>query len=215
LEKLKRELARGVEAGPYLVYAKQFTPGRFVEEENTRILVARGGREAHLLFLKLFHGRPPHYAPWVELYAINWEPLPGLRYADSALERKLLSLVAGHLPPGGKIHVEYLGDRETEEQLQRGYPEPASRLGYLLFTLGFTWLKDWYFPEGFLEGEFKLQGEKPLTEADRERQLSRAAAALRRFLGEKCDDEVCLRARSRAERLLEAIAGRLVLDAAV
>lgn len=205
LEKLKADLLRGVRENNYMLYATGFIPGRFVEEENTRIMVVQGNTKALLMFLKLFHGRHPYYAPWVELYAINWNPLPELHYAGSRLEEKFLSIIASNLPPGSKIYVEYLGDRETEEQLQRGYPEQTSRLGYILFTLGFTWLKDWYFPEGFLEGGFKIQGEKPLTEADRSRQLTRAARELKAFISKECRDDVCRRARARAEKLLEMI----------
>lgn len=205
LEKLKKELLRGIRIGGYTLRAVRFEPGRFAEEENTSIMVAGGGGESRLMYLKLFHGRGSYYKPWVELYAIDWNPLPGLRYAGSVLEEKLLSTIARSLPPGGKIYVEYLGDSETERQLQRGYPEQTSRLGYILFTLGFTWLKDWYFPEGFLEGGFKIQGEKPLTEADRERQLAKAEGVLRAFLEEECADVVCHRARERAVKLLQMI----------
>ena len=46
--------------------------------------------------------------------------------------------------------------------LELSVPPHLTRLGYLLLKNGFTWLKDWYFPEGFREGAPKLQGEKSL-----------------------------------------------------
>ena len=202
---LIRMLAGGVRLGGYTVRADRVARGRFAEEENARLLVEKGGKRARLMYVKVFHGRGRYYRRWVELYAIEPEPLPGLRYHGSRLERELLSLVSSALGGGDKIHVEYLGDWETEAQLQRGYPEAASRLGYLLFKLGFTWFKDWYFPEGFLEGEYKLQGEKPASEEDRARQLGRMAAELKRFLREPCGDWVCMRARGRAQAVLAEI----------
>lgn len=57
-----------------------------------------------------------------------------------------------------------------------------SRLGFELFKNGFTWFKDWYFPEGYLEGGRKLQGEKPLNDKAKLAQLKRIQQEVREFL---------------------------------
>ncbi len=118
------------------------------------------------MIAKIFWGRK-YYKPWVELFGIspllNFGNRP-VKYFDSTIEDKILELFSKFLGPGGKIYVECEQDIETLFVLTRNFPIPVSRLGFKLFKNGFTWFKDWYFPEGYLEGGRKLQGEKPLDE---------------------------------------------------
>ena len=64
------------------------------------------------------------------------------------------------------MYIEYLTDEETRVQLQRGYPLFLSRLGYIMLNVGFTCFKDWYYPEGWLEGGPKLECQLPVNCSD-------------------------------------------------
>jgi hypothetical protein len=78
--------------------------------------------------------------------------------------------------------VTYEGDSETAKVLERDAPAAVSRLGYILFQHGATWFKDWYFPEGFMEGGRKLQGEKAITPEKKTRHLENISGELHGFL---------------------------------
>ena len=49
---------------------------------------------------------------------------------------------------------------KTAEELKKGIPPALLRLGFELARRGFTYVRDRYIPEGLMEGEHKLQGEK-------------------------------------------------------
>jgi hypothetical protein len=149
----------------------------------------------------------------VELYGINprLELKEKYEYFDSDLEGNLLEVISSKLEGGGKIYVEYQEDRETAYGLQYDFPFPITRLGYKLFNLGFTWFKDWYFPEGGSEGTQKLQGEKPLDEDASKRHKETRIAEIKEFIkkmkkkekGGSGDHNVYLRnALKRAEDIL-------------
>ncbi len=164
LKKAVEKLARGVEVDEYLVYAKRVTRGRFKEEVNLDLYLKREREESFLLYAKIFYGRKPYYKPWVEIFGINDKPVIGeyvIKYFESKYEDSILSFFSKHIEAGGRIFIEYLKDYETWKQLEVGVPPPATRLGFKLFKLGYTWFKDWYFPEGFMEGGQKLQAENP------------------------------------------------------
>ncbi|MCS7105300.1 MAG: DUF1122 family protein [Thermofilaceae archaeon] len=145
-------------------------PGRFVEERNFE-LYSGGSR---LLVLKCFNGRPPFYGRWVEVFnVVKTFQLEGtsLPFAGSDYEKTLLSFLAGELKPGETLFIEYGYDLETERLLRLGAPSVLTRLGFLLLQLGFTRFRDWYYPEGFMEGGQKLQCDKPLDGEARARHL--------------------------------------------
>jgi len=186
LGRAKREVVKGLAVEGFTIYAKGVQKGRFEEEADLDIYVKKGKEEEHLLFVKVFEGRKPVYRAWVEVFGITeYVKLGGqvIHYFDSALEDRLLRLFSDALGPGEKIYVEYYNDEETRKQLELGVPLPATRLGYKLFSLGLTWFKDWYFPEGFMEGGQKLQAEKPLDDRARRRQLSTIRERLEVFVG--------------------------------
>jgi hypothetical protein len=117
------------------------------------------------MYINTFLGFEPYYRPWVEFFGINNEMTLGkddFNYFNSELENILLKTFSDALGAGGKIFVSYEGDKETTYGLTYGIPTTATRLGNKLYELGFTWFKDWYFPEGGSEGAQRLQGEKPL-----------------------------------------------------
>lgn len=145
-------------------------PGRFVEERNFELY--SGG--LRLLVVKCFNGRPPFYGRWVEVFNVaKTFQLEGtsLPFAGSDLEKILLKILADELKPGETLFVEYGYDLETEYLLRLGAPPVLTRLGFLLLQLGFTRFRDWYYPEGFMEGGQKLQCDKPLDEEARARHL--------------------------------------------
>lgn len=185
LENIMSVLERGVTVGGYTIYGKYMGTGRFIEEHNIHVYIKRHVYEDVLLYMKLFEGRKPYYKPWIELYNIRKTVVLGHRvveFFDTEIEDTILNLVASSLENGGKIYVEYINDIETSIQLSRGYPIPVTRLGYKLFLRGFTWFKDWYFPEGFMEGNPKIQGEKPLDKRHEVRQLKEIAKDVEEFL---------------------------------
>jgi hypothetical protein len=172
LEKTVESLRTGIHVDGHTIYTYKTYKGRFREEQDIEIHVRNNSAEAHMLYAKVFHGRPPEYSPWVELFEINERLRLGGRttsYFDSPFEDSILKLFADNLAAGAKMFVEYYNDDETRAQLEAGMPVVICRLGHKMFKLGFTWFKDWYFPEGYMEGNQKLQGEKPLNSNVRKR----------------------------------------------
>jgi len=216
LEKVVREIVKGIEINGIRAYAKKITTGRFKDEVNLGIYGKEDSEEKFLLYVKVYYGREPYYRPWVEFFSINSHIglKKSIEFFDSLIEENLLGFFSGPLGPGSKIYIEYLSDRETSYGLMHGFPPPITRLGYELFRLGFTWFKDWYFPEGGSEGGQKLQGEKPLNEEARKRHLRNIGSEVLFFMkieavtGESINEEYkryLLRARDRAERLLKQV----------
>jgi hypothetical protein len=130
-------------------------------------LTAVWGAGQYPLAVGLFHrGVFPAYN-WVELVRYLGRA-PG---APPIEEVRLFRLLGGLVPAGGSIMVEYEspGLEETAAILALGYPPPCTPLGYALLAAGCLSFRDWYIPEGGLEGPRKLQGFKPLDEGTRQR----------------------------------------------
>ncbi len=121
--------------------------GRFAEEEN--ISVGKDGRR--LLFIKAFYGRRPYWKEWVELFHIEPE------FFGSPLEDELYHILAKYFR---RVFVEYYEDTQTLRELKAGKEPQETRLGSKLRALGYRSFRDWYYPEGWMEGGYKLQAEK-------------------------------------------------------
>ncbi|MCS7116345.1 MAG: DUF1122 family protein [Nitrososphaerota archaeon] len=195
LENAVKAVIKGIMVNSFTIYAKRSFKGRFREEVNLDVYIRsnKGGEEAFLLYVKVFYGRKPYFRPWVEFFEINsvirlneW----AFEYFDSIFEDTLLSNFSKAIGPGGFIYVEYYNDEETKRQLDADLPIVVSRLGYKLFRLGFTGFKNWYFPEGFMEGGVKLQGEMAISDEVRDRQLKDIYNELKTFLNRMKDLEV-------------------------
>lgn len=207
------KLAAGITVGELKILARKTSRGRFAEETNLEVLVKRGFYDDYLLTVKVFHGRRPFARPWAEIFNINnllsldGEPLA---FFGSSIEDSVMKVFADSLRGGESIFVEYFEDKETLDVLKEGLPAPLTRLGFKLFCLGFTWFKDWYFPEGFLEGGQKLQAEKPLDEEARARHLRMTSLEVRRALDglslPEADDEMLRSIQMRAD-IITSIAG--------
>ena len=178
-------LEEGMVIAGMTIQGQPIANSRFREEQNIRLNVADRDRPVPLMYVTVFTGRPPYYRPWIELFDIYSRFLldgRAVEYYDSDLEYGILEFFSNALSPGENLFVEYLRDHEPKQQLDAGVPVPASRLGKLLFDMGFTWFKDWYFPEGFMEGEPKLQAERSLDPQAAKRQLGMRIDELEGFL---------------------------------
>lgn len=199
------KIISGITINEFNVYAKIIHKGRFLEETNLDIYLKMNQFEHFLLSVKIFRGRKPYYRPWIEIFNINNEISIGnkpLTYFNSNLEDAVLSFFSQLLDHGESIYVEYYNDIETKKQLEANIPPVISRLGYKLFTLGFTWFKNWYFPEGFMEGNMKLQGEKPLNNTSKSEQLRKIHEEIKAFLTNAKDNEwYTIKAKERARLL--------------
>ena len=163
-------------------------PGRYPEERDA-VVAAEDGRP--VIRVKYFAGRrSAGVPPWIEA---------GVARDDEGFLRELVAALADLLPPGGRLMVLY-GDDETERGLKRRFPPPVTPIGAALHAAGCTWFKDWYFPEGWLEGQFKLQGNKPVSEEARLANTAALRAEVEGWLAdtEGTSDELALRARGRA-----------------
>ena len=181
---------RTTSRGPLRV--AKMKPGRFPEERDA---VVRAG-DTPVIRLKHFAGRPSAgVPPWIEA---------GLARDDEGFAAELIAALADLLPPGGRLMVVY-GDDETEAGLKRRFPPVVTPIGSALFAAGCTWFKDWYYPEGWMEGELKLQGNKPSSEEAREAHLAELRSTVERWLAEtvEADDELVARARERARAALD------------
>ena len=165
--------------------------GRFPEEEDAVACLD----EKPVLRLKYFAGRPSAgVKPWIEASVVR---------GDEGLAAELVRALAELLPPGGYLMVSY-GDDETERGLKRRFPPIATPLGKALYDAGATWFKDWYYPEGWMEGGMKLQGNKPVSDEARQAHVAELRAELETWLravGE-AEDDLVARARRRARAVL-------------
>jgi len=140
MEDFKKELSQ-------YFYLHKVEVGRFVEEEN--ITLAKDGKR--LMYIKAFYGRKPYWKEWVELFHID----PS--FFGSNFEDKLYQIVSKYFR---RVFVEYYEDKQTLEELKSGKPAEETRLGSKLKALGYKYFRDWYYPEGWMEGGYKLQAER-------------------------------------------------------
>lgn len=186
-------LSKGVPTERLLLRARNKFKGRLAEEENLDVYAGRD----RLLSAKFFYGRKPYYFPWVELFTVN------PTFFGSHFEPHLLRLISANIGQGGRIFVEYEGDDETREGLISGIPAPATRLGYLLFIEGFTWFKDWYFAEGFYEGDIKLQGEKPTDRNSKKKHHKEIKNEMKEFIARPPSGRYVKEGLERAQKVLK------------
>ena len=171
--------------------------GRFPEELDAVVHAGDAARPA--IRLKFFRGRrSAGVLPWIEASLA--------RDADEAYQGELVAALAELLPPGGYLMVGY-GDDETERGLKRRFPPAVTPLGKALLDAGCTWFKDWYYPEGWMEGGMKLQGTKPVSTESRAQGLGAVHTEVAEWLdagdGDSGPgDELLARARERAQEVL-------------
>ena len=187
-ELLKETISRlreGINVQGLKLYCSEPEQGRFAQEINVELLVSKGYGHKHLLYVKLFTGRA-YYRDWIEIFGIS-KDIAGIYYFGSQIESIVLDLFS---PLTGRIFVEYFDDMETVRELSSGVPPALSRLGFELAKRGFSWFKDWYFPEGLMEGGHKLQAEKATNSLHTKRHIDGLKRELRSFLEKAGDDRL-------------------------
>ena len=120
--------------------------GRFVEESNFELyiddrLVAVG---------KIFAGRPPYWGPWAEFYLLT---------GPSTEAEEAFRAIASELGWRGHIMVYYSNHPDIFKAVEAGVDVRETWLGRLMESVGCRPTKVWYFPEGGLEGDVKIQCE--------------------------------------------------------
>lgn len=183
MKDLIERLKEGIEIDGGKLLRARVKKGRFAQELNLDLYL--DGRS--LLHAKLFLGRGP-YREWVELFGLSRE------IYGTDLEGKILDLFS---PYTGRLFIEYFEDLRTAEELKRGVPPALSRLGFELAKRGFTYVRDWYIPEGLMEGGHKLQGERAESEDVQEKRFKRLEEELGEFLRRSGDEELKNRALER------------------
>ncbi len=177
LERTLSLLRRGIKCGDFILFSSEPEQGRFAQEINLKLFLKKGNQKQHLLYAKIFKGRA-YYRDWIEIFGLSKDIL-GEPYFGSDIETEVLDLFA---PLTGRLFVEYYNDMETVRELSLGVPPSLSRLGFELGRRGFTWFKDWYFPEGLMEGGHKLQAEKPRNASHLSKHIENLKGELETFL---------------------------------
>ncbi len=192
MERVVNILREGLRADDLLVKGRELK-GRFAEERVVQVFNLSGGREKHLLNLILFPGRG-YYRSWVEVYSVSPE------FFGTKLEGALLDLLS---EVTDRIFIEYVEDKETVRDLSAGVPPQLSRIGFELAKRGFSWQRDWYYPEGLREGNPKIQAERPLDPSKRLRHLENLRVDLEDFLRRSGEEDLRERVKERFKILQE------------
>jgi hypothetical protein len=151
--------------------------------------------------------------PWIECRIfpeVEFAEGKKVEVRERELETSAIELLAGLIPPGGHLMIDYesRGQEETFTELVLGVPPPATHLGSLLFAAGFHGqFKDWYFSEGGQEGPRKLQANKPPDEKSAHQALTQHRHELSAFLERSLPTDatqakVIERAKQRAKTML-------------
>ncbi|HMA83678.1 MAG TPA: DUF1122 family protein [Candidatus Thermoplasmatota archaeon] len=181
-------LSKGIASNDGIIGITDILPGRSSNEKRAMVFLKQDKDFVNLMDVTFFVGVKPWYHPWIEItytYDLKMDDQKVFLYFSSDIEQTLVRLFCDALPPAGKLFVSYDSDDETRRGLMMNIPMVLSRLGFIMYTYGCTWFKDWYFPEGGFEGGQKLQGEKPLTPADKKRHLYQLKNEVSDFIVEK------------------------------
>ena len=195
-------LKRGVTVSDITVFSSEPKRGRFAEEINLELFARRESAKQRLLYMKIFLGRG-YYRNWIEVFGISAE-IFGVPFFKSEVKEFVLDSIA---PLTGRLFFEYYEDKETTRQLSLGAPPALTDLGFSIAMRGFTYFKDWYFPEGLMEGGHKLQAEKPTSEERLKKHLRRLEEELKTFLKRCSDEDIKAKMLNRFRKLEEHFQG--------
>ncbi len=158
----------------YTLELRDFKKGRTERETYFNIFLGREGTLSLGPVIQglFFIGRGDYIKAWVEFRYDPRVEFPDGKVMDleeNGLTGTLFSLLGDLIPPGGSMMVIYGAESHplsanTEKGLKRSFPPAVTPLGYYLWKNDFRWFKDWYFPEGWMEGGMKLQATHPLDE---------------------------------------------------
>lgn len=190
-EKAIREL-KGRELGGCFLEPAGIRRGRTVKEAYFSIFLSCPVGDSAEPVVQGLYRRDVEKAfiSWVEFRYRPSVRLPGrgtFDLVEAGLTEALFLHLRGLIGPGGAFHVIYGAEphpffRETETGLRRGFPPPLTPLGAALWRCGFRWFKDWYFPEGWLEGSMKLQATLPLDAGSAEERKKEMEQEVERFV---------------------------------
>ncbi len=140
----------GYKVDDYQIKLLKVERGRFKEEQNFVFALYKDDEKIEDWFLygKIFQGRD-YYRPWLEI-AYN-------EYYDYKLIEKFLKPFLELMPQNSHVMIDY--DFKMYKLLFSERPE-NTWIGKLFLECGFKNFKNWYIPEGFKEGSYKLQAEK-------------------------------------------------------
>ena len=212
----------GAILGPYTLRLTKVSPRGYVEQVHFELALAeeRGSLATPPLFGGVYSsGRPAAgIVGWID--GVYCSPLrfPDGRQIDLAaegLDRPFFARLGELIPPNGRLMVAYEAFHvdapllhRTQEALRRSVPPLATPIGELLFHAD-CWLgiRDWYIPEGGREGHRKLQGNKALNAAHRQRRAAEAVQELLAFLEQTdaADDALIREARQRSAMIVAAL----------
>lgn len=206
--------------GDFRLEPRDFRKGRTERETYFNLFLSREGTPSMNPVVQglFFMGRGKYIKPWVEFRYDPRAAFPGGKEVDLdelGLSGEVFALLGSLIPPGGSMMVIYGAEphplsAETERGLKRKFPPQATPIGYRLWEAGFRWYKDWYFPEGWLEGAMKLQATRPLDENIRLLRERQAREELEEFVsrtrGQGVPEPEARRALARAEEILGSLA---------
>lgn len=212
----------GTSLGAYTLRVTNVRSRGYVEQVHfeLRLADATGALASPPVFAGIYsRGRPSAgIVGWIDGVYCSPVRFPDGREIDLAeggLDRQLFARLGALIPPNGRLMVAYEAFhvdapilRETFEGLRRGVPPLATPLGELLYHAD-CWLRirDWYIPEGGREGHRKLQGNRALDEAHRQRRAEEAVQELLDFLESSVStsDALMEAARERSRRIIVAL----------
>ena len=181
----------GSELDGYTLEPRDFKKGRTERESYFNLFLMRGDVLSLLPIAQglFFVGRGDYIKAWIEFRYNPRAEFPDGDVVDLeewGLSRGLFSLMGELIPPGGSMMVIYGAESHplsvaTEKGLKRDFPPAATPIGYYLWSIGLRWFKDWYFPEGWMEGGMKLQATRPLDDGVRAEREAKASEELAVF----------------------------------
>lgn len=122
--------------------------------------------------MSLFFLGRGYYPPWIEL---DYDPWPRREQIEVDIFKVFFDL----LKENGRFFVTYYKDSSTFGAIMRGLSIADTELGRSLIRAGFTWFKNWYFPEGGNEGGMKVQANKNMDINVRKRHLTELLAEVK------------------------------------
>jgi hypothetical protein len=198
--------------GEYFLYLGELKRGRFEGESKFKIFLRDKGNQISseaIAIGKFFAGREP-IKPWMEISYREKVKIgeKTIELSKTELDITFFKILSELIPAGGHIMVKYLDHPATARGLTIGVPPVATPIGYLLWRSGFRWFKDWYYPEGGMEGEPKLQANKPLNAEIERTRINEIAIELKEFLSKAEESEFL----SRGE---ESMVGKISVELAL
>lgn len=121
--------------------------------------------------------------PWLE---VRYEPRVGGTDGDELSTEEQVELfeaLGAVLLPGAYVMLSCDGHPDSLSALSVDVPPACTALGYLLWHAGARWYKVWYYPEGWREGNEKVQGNLPVDEEHRATRTSERLEEIEAFLG--------------------------------